>query len=222
MRITTLKGLGACAAVAAAIFGASWAANPMTQSWCLAQAPNLAGEGPGYELINLLGGEAWVTRDWTPTEYAAFTPPLSWRLWFKNDPRVAVADEARFSRSPGCPEDGQFSYMNAFGRTFVLVASPGVANVASGEVRRIEVEKHHFLRYAAGRTVEILENPAGERFIAVSAPLRSSAMAPLIPDGWSLEEQPLSADLEVALTGDVEVLRLDNGVSYQGPLGPIE
>ena len=74
--------------------------------------------GAGYELIDLLNEEVWVTSDFTPAEYAEFSPPL---LWIKNDPRIMMADQAEFLRSPGCSEPGQFTYMQAYDKGFLNV-----------------------------------------------------------------------------------------------------
>ena len=74
------------------------------------------------------------------------------------------------------------------------------------------------LHYSAGRTVSILRSPTGERFIGVSRSLNRSADTPTLPEGWTLSEHLLTAELQVDLLGSVSVLRLDNEDSYQGPL----
>lgn len=229
--MTRLKIIGLITFILAVPIAALSAADRTERETCVARPPQFAETGPGpagpgragpgYELISLVRGEAWATRDWTPEDYAAFSPPLSWSFWFKNDPRLGLADQARFTRSPGCDEEGRFSYMTAFGRTFVLAARPRALTLGGDErglITGVEVEKHHVLRFAAGRTLEVLENPEGRRFIAVSAPLRRATPAPELPAGWSLAARVATEDLEVALSGAVTVIRLANGVSYQGPL----
>jgi hypothetical protein len=62
------------------------------QELCVPRPPFFDGEGAGYELLNLAGGDVWATRSWTPEEYAAFSLPFSWTFWHKNDPRIALAD----------------------------------------------------------------------------------------------------------------------------------
>ena len=188
---------------------------------CVPRPPHFEGEGAGYELIHLAGGEVWATGDWTPEEYAGFSLPFSWTFWLKNDPRIPLADRGTFLRSPGCTEDGQYSYMRAFGRDFLQVVELIAINRPAddqGLIRRTELEKYHVLHYSAGRTVSILQSPAGEQFIGVSRSLERSLETPTLPDGWTLTERRLTAELRVDLLGRVSVLRLDNEDSYQGPL----
>jgi hypothetical protein len=201
--------------------GGVWAYGVRGQTGCIARAPNFERTGPGYELVDMLRGDVWATREWTPHAYDAFSLPHSWLFWFKNDARVGVADGAKFLRSPGCPGDSQYSYMKAFGKTFVLVAKLRSTNAGSGNgglIRGAQVEKYHVLRYAAGRTIRKLENPAGQSFIAVSKSFSRRLEPPQLPDGWSFRELALDEDLTVDLTNVVTVLRLKNEVSYQGPL----
>jgi hypothetical protein len=188
---------------------------------CVPRSPHFDGEGAGYELINVTGGEVWGTRDWTPEEYAAFSFPLSWTFWLKNDPRIPLTDRGRFLRSPGCAEDGQYCYLRAFGREFLQVVRLGAMNRPAddqGLIRRTELEKHHVLHYAAGRNVSVLRSPTGERFIGVSRSLERSSDTPTLPEGWTLTQHLLAAELQVDLVGRVSVLRMDNEDSYQGPL----
>ena len=188
---------------------------------CVARDPSLERRDAGYELIDLRGRRAWLTTEWTPEEYADFSLPLSWVFWRKNDPRVGLPDQSRFLRSPGCESDGQFTYMHAFDREFLQVVRLGKIHRprdGSGLIRRIELEKHHVLTFSAGRTVNVLENPAGEHFISVSRSLDRRNDTPTLPEGWTLTERFLTEDLQVDLTGNVSVLRLDNEDSYQGPL----
>ena len=188
---------------------------------CVARDPSLERRDAGYELIDLKGRGVWLTTEWTPEGYADFSLPLAWMFWRKNDPRVGLPDQSRFLRSPGCESDGQFSFMQAFDREFLQVVRLKKIRQPKdgfGLVRRIELEKYHVLTYAAGRTVNILENPAGEQFISVSRSLDRRTDTPTLPDGWTLTERLLTESLQIDLLGDVSVLRLDNEDSYQGPL----
>lgn len=188
---------------------------------CVARDPRLERRDAGYELIDLAGRRVWLTTDWTTEEYASFSFPLSWALWRKNDPRVGLPDQSRFLRSPGCENDGEFSYMRAFDREFLQVVRLDKIRRPRdgfGLIKRVELEKYHVLTYAAGRTVNILENPAGEQFISVSRSLDRRTDTPTLPDGWTLTERLLTESLQIDLLGDVSVLRLDNEDSYQGPL----
>lgn len=190
------------------------------QELCVSRPPSFDGEGAGYELLNLADGDVWATRSWTPAEYAAFSLPVSWTSWRKNDPRIALADRGQFLQSPGC-EDDQYSYMQAFDREFLQVVQLNSINQSidnQGLIRKAELEKYHVLHYSAGRTVSILRSPTGERFIGVSRSWDQSADAPTLPEGWTITEHLLTAELRVDLLGRVSVLRLDNEDSYQGPL----
>ena len=187
---------------------------------CVSRTPSFDGEGAGYELLNLADGDVWATRNWTPEEYAAFSLPASWVSWYKNDPRFALADRGQFLHSPGC-EDGQYSYMQAFGREFLQVVQLNSMNQSiddQGLIRKVDLEKYHVLHYSADRMVSILQSPTGERFIGVSRSLDRSADVPTLPENWTLTEHLLTEELQVDLLGNVSVLRLDNEDSYQGPL----
>ena len=185
---------------------------------CVSRTPSFDGEGAGYELLNLADGDVWATRNWTPEEYAAFSLPVSWASWHKNDPRIVLADRGQFLHSPGC-QDGQYSYMQAFGREFLQVVQ--LQDFSTDEqnlIRQVGLEKYHVLHYSVGRTVSILQNPTGERFIGVSRSLDRATDIPTLPEGWTLMEHRLTAELQVDLLGRISVLRLDNEDSYQGPL----
>jgi hypothetical protein len=111
--------------------------------------------------------------------------------------------------------------MRAFGRDFLQVVELIAINRPAddqGLIRRTELEKYHVLHYSAGRTVSILRSPTGERFIGVSESLERSSDTPTLPEGWTLTERLLTAELQVELLGRVSVLRMDNEDSYQGPL----
>ena len=230
MKITTKLGIASVAlVVAAGTISVAGVSDTVEHSVCLRRVPTLettaqSGETSvrsGYELIDIVRGHAWATRDWTPQEFINFKLPTTWALWFKNGPRISFADRASFSRSPGCVEDGQYSYMNAFGKTFVLVARPFQFNPIrdpEGLIQSVKVVKYHTLHFDAGSSVSFLKNPDGQSFVAVGTGYERSSEAPLLPDGWSIEKSPLTEDLTVSLKGEVIVLRLKNGVSFQGPV----
>jgi hypothetical protein len=185
---------------------------------CVSLEPASDGEGAGYELIDLLNKEVWVTADFTAEEYAAFSPPL---LWLKNDPRIMVADGAEFLKSPGCSEPGQFTYMRAYDKGFLNVVQLITLDTPvddQGLIRRTELEKYHVLTYFSGRTVSILQGPTGERFIWVARTVDRSPDPVTLPEGWTLTTHVLQTELPVDLSGNVSVLRTDNEDSFQGPL----
>jgi hypothetical protein len=188
---------------------------------CVSPQPMLKGEA-GYELVDLVKKDVWGTPDFTAEEYATFSFPMHWLFWVKNDPRTLLADSGEFLRSPGCSEPGQFTYMRAFEKNFLHVVQLHKVNARPPDgqklIRRIELEKYHVLTYGAGRTVSILRNAAGERFIGVARTSPPPSEPPTLPEGWTLTTHILNADVQVNLLGHVSVLRMDNEDSYQGPL----
>jgi hypothetical protein len=191
---------------------------------CTSRQPAFNNAGAGYELLNFRSGEVWATGDWTPDEFSSFHLPTSWFFWRKNGPRVGLADEAQFLRSPGCAP-GEYTYLTAFNREFVQVVELGSMIEllgTRGPVRRVELEKYHVLVYRAGAKVSILENPAGEAFIAVARGLDRTSGVPSLPAGWAITEKTLGDDRTIELLGTVSVLRLENGDSYQGPISLLQ
>ena len=189
---------------------------------CVSRGPVYDGEGDGeragYELFDLLRKEVWATGDFTEEEYAAFSPPF---LWVKNDPRIVMADGGEFLQSPGCSDEGQYTYMQAFDKEFLNVVRFIEMNVPTdtqGLIRMTKLEKYHRLTYFSGRTVYILQSPTGERYIEVSRSVDRLSDTFTLPEGWTLIEQDLETDLQVELSGNVSVLRTDNEDSFQGPL----
>jgi hypothetical protein len=185
---------------------------------CVSRELASDGGGAGYELIDLLNRKVWGTSDFTPEEWASFSPPL---LWIKNDPRILIADRGEFLRSPGCSEPEQFTYMRAYDKEFLNVVqliSMDTPVDSQGLIRRTKLEKHHLLTYSSGRTVYILQNPTGESFIWVSRSVDRPSDTFTLPDEWTLTSHVLSIKLTVDLSGKVSVLRTDNEDSYQGPL----
>lgn len=174
---------------------------------------------PGFEILDPVGGGVWMTRDWTVDAFEAFSFPWTWPFWFKNDPRRGVSDGVAFLRSPGCPSDGQFTYMTAFGREFVQVVELEdlTGSVGNGAIREVELEKYHVLAFDAGSQVQILQGPDASHYLLVAETFARSE-EPELPDGWAITARVLEEPVVVELTGTVEVLRLTNEDSYQGPL----
>lgn len=189
---------------------------------CVARAPDTAGQHVGYELIDILRREAWVTTDWTVEDYAEFSPGIAAPNWLKNDPRQGFAARTAFLRSPGCPADGEFTFDTLFGRTFVHVAdltSLKGNDLTNGALTEASVNKHHKLEFDAGQIVSFLVSPEGGGFVRVNGPINARHGVQDPPDGWGLQDVALAAPWHIDLIGDVAVLRLENGVSYQGPVG---
>jgi hypothetical protein len=178
---------------------------------------------PGFELIDWLGGDAWLTLDWTVAEFEAVSLGWSRPFWRKNDPRRGTADGGRFLRSPGCAADGEFTYLNAYGREFVQVVelqelpSPG----GPAGIREVRLKKYHVVSFDPGTRVRVLHSPTGERFVLVAETFTRMS-EPTLPDGWTLTEHTPASPAVVVLVGEVRVLRLDNEDSFQGPLSDDE
>jgi hypothetical protein len=187
---------------------------------CVSRKPSLEGIGAFYELIDLKNKEVWGTPDFSAEEYNGFSAPF---LWQKNEPRVSMSEVSKsgFLRSPGCPAAGQYTYMQAFDRDFLNVVWLISLNQPldnDGLIRATELEKYHLLVFPPGATVYILESPDLERFIGVSRSTDRTTDSFTLPDGWNLTEHVLSQELQVELSGTVNVLRTDNEDSFQGPL----
>ena len=188
---------------------------------CVSREPSLEGIGAFYELIDLKNKDVWGTLDFSAEDYIDFSAPF---LWQKNEPRVNMSEVSKggnFLRSPGCPEAGQYTYMRAFDRDFLNVVRLISLNQPldhDGLIRATELEKYHLLVFPPGATVYILESPDLERFIGVSRSTDRTTDSFTLPDGWNLTEHVLSQELQVELSGTVNVLRTDNEDSFQGPL----
>ncbi|MDX8352598.1 hypothetical protein [Cognatiyoonia sp. IB215182] len=213
------KILGSALLVAA--LGAVAATDAQSQETCVAVVPEASGAAVGYELIDIIRREAWVTRDWTLADYAAFSPGPAALNWRKNDPREGDAANARVMRSPECGHDGDFTYQIKFGREFFHIAnivSIGPRHGPNGEIREGGVVKYHRLTFDAGQTVSILHAPEGTAFIRVNRPVAAPHVQVRLPEGWSVTTAMLNTPWRVDLFGGVRVLRLQDGSSYQGPI----
>ncbi|MEO1550144.1 MAG: hypothetical protein AAFR93_06885 [Pseudomonadota bacterium] len=203
-----------CALVSASVV---LSAPQTTERVCVATPPDLARPGPGFELLDFAGRDAWATRDWDRPQFAAFQLPAHWLFWRKNGPRVMLADEARFEKSPGCGA-GEFTYLTAFGRDLVRVAEfRSVQGSPLGAAPpRMVLEKHHVLTFAKDRVVWTLTDPDGTELIAVTKAMDSPKAPISTPEGWTLTKVQLDQDLHLPLVGQVQVIRLEDGYSYQG------
>lgn len=188
---------------------------------CTPRVPETAGQNVGYELIDLARREAWVTTDWSVDGFAAFSPGLAAMNWIKNDPRQGVAARTRVLRSPGCEVDGEFTHQTMFGRGFFHIADITeiwADEFAQGALKEVRVKKHHRLEFDAGQTVSFLVSPKGDSFVLVNRPVGASLGEQALPEGWAQQDMTLMAPWNADLIGDVAVLRLENGASYQGPI----
>ncbi|MEM8812772.1 MAG: hypothetical protein AAGF59_09155 [Pseudomonadota bacterium] len=220
--------IGIAGALSSAVLavGAFAAIDTRDQEVCVLRYPAMAEHRIGYELIDLMRREAWVTLDWTLEDYADFSPGPTALNWMKNDPRSGFAARAKIMRSPECTTDGAFTYQSMFGRTFFHIAdisNLGQRHGANGEIREGGVTKYHRLEFDPGQTVSLLVSPRGERFVRVNRPVVAEGTDPVLPEGWLLTDIALENPWRIDLFGKVRVLRLKDGTSYQGPVGmPIE
>ena len=53
----------------------------------------------------------------------------------------------------------------------------------------------------------------------VNRPVADSAVENVLPEGWGLRDIDLDTGWQAELVGEVHVLRLDDGTSFQGPIG---
>lgn len=201
--------------------GAMAPTKPESKEVCVNQPPELAGQNIGFELIDLLHRQAWVTTDWTIEDYSNFSPGLASPGWIKNKPRVGFATKTSVLRSPSCDEDGQFTYQTQFGRTFFHIADISQIVPTYGDNRKVKaaiVTKYHRLQFDQGQVISVLLSPAGEAFIRVNRPVEVTSLDPELPQDWTIQEFVLSGIWQADLFGKVQVLRLENGTSYQGPV----
>lgn len=192
-----------------------------TRDHCVRVSPETAGQAVGFELIDLVRREAWVTTDWSVEAFAAFSPGLTAPHWFKNDPRKGEAEHAIILRSPGCANDGEFTYSTMYDRTFFHIADitrlTG-AGLTGGVLVETLVSKHHRLEFESGAAVSFLVSPDGHHFVGVSRPVDRSHTPITLPEGWSLKRLRLDEAWQADLIGEVNVIRLQDGVAYQGPI----
>jgi len=211
----------AAGALVVAAIGAFAATGATSDEVCIAAVPDAAGQNVGYELIDFMRREAWVTRDWTLQDYAAFTPGPAAFNWSKNNPRQGDAAQTSVMRSPDCDNDGEFTYRAMFDRSFFHIAnivSIGPRHGTNAEIREAGVLKYHRLEFDAGQIVSILRSPDDNLFIRVNRPVGVPQQRASLPAGWSVTEVTLHDQWRADLFGRVRVLRLQDGASYQGPI----
>ena len=122
------------------------------------------------------------------------------------------------------------------GRTFPLsrrvdgsAAPKSAATRPFGEAGPLElsVDKHHALRFAAGRRIPVLRTAEGAFFVHVIVGGDTSTVGVLgtpskdglvVPDGCRLGEVALEQDWVVRLPNPTRALFFSSGDSFQGPL----
>jgi len=161
--------------------------------------------------------EVWLSREpVTRAWFDALEPPGT---LVKSGFGRGEMDRAWFLRSPGAVTDGPLRTRTIADRTFQLVARPDLAALVTGSdegfPRRFPVHKHHVLVFAAGRTIPLLEDPAGCAFVPLVAARRDRALA--LPAGWRRREITLDEDWLIELPAPTDTWWVADGSSFQGP-----
>jgi hypothetical protein len=170
------------------------------------------------EVLDPGTGNVWQSLEpITREEYQAL--PLE-PGWLRVGVGTGAMDEHWFARSPGADEDGPMELREIGGRRFGLCARPASAPTRPAGPdgpRLLLVQKHHVIRFVAGREVPVLLHPDRERFVHVIE--GDEGKAPLaLPAGWKLESVKLAEDWVLQLPTPTTVFFFPNGDSYQGPL----
>ncbi|MEO1661272.1 MAG: hypothetical protein AAFR51_09805 [Pseudomonadota bacterium] len=217
-----LLGFTGCLAIVAGAL----AYDPYERRSCIAAGNNSTQTKPkGYEFVDLGRRQVWGTSNWTDQEFNAFNLPWHKPLYFKNDPRVGYADQARILRSPGCETDGEFNTLSAFGQEFrhvVQLTSFNRIDRGDKQLLVTRLVKYHELTYHAGREVRVLHAPDGQQYIAVARTANRSLKGITLPVGWWIDSYRLEEDFDLNLSGEITNIRTRNKDSFQGPLHEID
>lgn len=129
-------------------------------------------------------------------------------------------DEHWFDRSPGANASGPMEVRKFGGREFGLCARPASAPellFGPDGPRRLLVEKHHVMRFTAGRAIPVLVLPEGTEYVHVIDG-GSGEPALQLPEGWRLRQVSLDEDWIVRLPHPATVFFFPRGDSFQGPI----
>ena len=183
---------------------------------------------PHAEVIDPQTREVWQTLDaCEPEEFATLELPAPLRPVGTGH---GAMDEHWFDRSPGATSDGPMRTRRFAGREWGHCATPGASpSHPFGETGPMEltVDKHHALRFAAGRRVLVLKTAEGEAFVQVIAGGEGStvglagatpASRLVLPEGCVLGAVALEHDWGLRLPNPTRALFFKSGDSFQGPL----
>ncbi|MEM9176926.1 MAG: hypothetical protein AAGC67_17020 [Myxococcota bacterium] len=176
---------------------------------------------PHAEILDPTTGQVWQTlAGCGPDALAALDLPAPLQSLGAG---TAAMDEHWFDRAPGAAEDGPLETRTIAGHEWGHCARPASAPAKPfGEDGPIElhVDKHHALRFRAGRRIPVLKTPEGEDFVHVIArPRDADPLA--IPDGCRLGEVVLTEDWILRLPQPTRVFFFGSGDSFQGPLAAL-
>lgn len=175
-----------------------------------------------HELLDAGNQQTWGTQDVSEEEWKALDLPASWSLWIKNTPRELMS-RGVFLRSPGCPEDGQFTWKNMYDADWLNVADFKDMNTPideAGTLTKTTMNKYHRLTYDVSAPVWYITSPEGERFLIVTRDYDRTTDTATLPAGWTISE-PVSLKKELVLDlmgSEIANYRVSNGDSFQGPM----
>lgn len=175
-----------------------------------------------HELLDAQNAQTWGTQDVSEEQWNALTLPWDWKLWIKNTPRELMS-RGVFLRSPGCPQDGQFTWKNMYDADWLNVADFKDMNTPvdpDGLINQTTMIKYHRLTYDAGSPVWYLTGPDGKRYLIATRDYDRTTDTPTLPAGWTISDVvTLTKPLQFDLMGDqIANLRTSNGDSFQGPM----
>lgn len=203
--------------------GAFAASNQPTYRVCVSERPKIGQQKTGYELIDFIRGEAWVTLDWTLEDYSNYSLGITSLNWFKNAPRISSSARASILKSPDCENNGEFTYQHMHGRSFFHIADIkgiGTTYGENDEIQGANVKKYHKLEFDPGQTVMFLVSPENDYFVRVNSPVRTGENDAELPEAWTIQEFDLESAWQVELFEEVQVYQVKDGTSFQGPVNP--
>jgi hypothetical protein len=140
--------------------------------------------------------------------------------WIRAGIGAGVMDEHWFDRSPGSNGDGAMDVRQIGGRRFGLCARPlSGPELPTGPdgPRKLLIDKFHGLRFAEGRSIQIMVLPDGSEFVhVVEGGAQKSPLA--LPVDWTIRTVELESDWILRLPAPTTVFFFPNGDSYQGPV----
>ena len=178
-----------------------------------------------YEIHQILSANeiiTWASSELTQAEFDAIDLPQG---WFKNQPREGDTDFGSFARSPNALTDGDLAEEEHFGHTWKHVATiveTGIEMDEEGLLSANKIAKFHTVGFNAGKTLNVLISPEGDRYVRITRDAGRTSDTPTIPDTWQLVEEILSEDLIIPLPNPTLNIRADNEDSFQGPLSAEE
>ena len=181
-----------------------------------------SGAKVGFEILQIVSPEeivVWLGLDITLEAFNALELPQG---WIKNQPREGDADMGAFARSPNASAEGEFTEAEHFGYSWrhnativdLDVELPDGEGLLAGRL----ISKFHEIGFNAGKTLNFLISPEGERYVRVSRDADRTSNLPTIPSSWSLVEEVITEDLILQLPNPTLNIRTDNEDSFQGPI----